>query len=57
MKELYDEIVNSDPKLKRGKVQCTVCKRIEDVSSQNCLRNGWPKCHGYTMTLDVEESK
>ena len=32
-------------------VQCSVCKRQEVVDFGTCLRSGWPKCHGYTMTL------
>lgn len=32
-------------------VRCSVCKEQELVSFAHCLRNGWPKCHGYTMTM------
>lgn len=34
-----------------SKVQCPKCDRIRRVSFADCLRSGWPKCHGYTMTL------
>lgn len=30
--------------------RCSVCGR-EERTGQNPLRDGWPKCHGYTMTL------
>lgn len=39
------------------RVQCSVCERIE-TTGPNPLKNGWPKCHGYTMTLiDNEKFK
>lgn len=39
------------------RVQCSVCERIEKTGD-NPLKNGWPKCHGYTMTLiDNEKFK
>ncbi len=40
------------PKLDRGIVWCTTCGRRQRVDSGNCLRTGWPKCCGYTMTVD-----
>lgn len=52
---MEEKIVEQSPLLKRGSVQCKTCKRIEKVNSADCLRYGWPKCHGYTMTLDVED--
>jgi hypothetical protein len=30
--------------------RCSVCER-EERTGPNPLRNGWPKCCGYTMTL------
>lgn len=44
-------------KLKRGKVWCVVCGRTQDVDSAECLRNGWPKCCGQTMTLDSPQER
>jgi hypothetical protein len=32
-------------------VKCTVCGREEHPSFAGSLRNGWPKCCGYTMRL------
>jgi phage FluMu protein Com len=32
-------------------VRCSKCGRTEEVNFAACLRAGWPKCHGYTMTL------
>lgn len=55
MRQTYREITEDAPKLKRGLVQCRTCRKIVKVDSASCLRNGWPKCHGFTMTLDVGE--
>jgi hypothetical protein len=30
--------------------RCSVCGR-EERAGASPLRNGWPSCHGYTMTL------
>ncbi len=40
------------PQLRRGKVWCKTCGRMGRVHSGTCLREGWPKCCGYTMTID-----
>jgi len=50
----YKAMVKQNPLLRRGQVQCRICKKIIDVDSSECLKRGWQKCHGYTMTLDVE---
>jgi hypothetical protein len=31
--------------------KCTECGRVKHVDPAECLRSGWPKCCGYTMTL------
>lgn len=49
---LHNKIAELHPSLKRGKVWCKTCGREEDVSSSDCLKNGWPECCGYTMTID-----
>lgn len=45
------------PQLKRGMVWCTVCGRTEKVDGADCLRHGWPECHGFTMTIDSPEER
>jgi uncharacterized Zn finger protein (UPF0148 family) len=45
------------PSMKRGKVWCAVCGREENVDSALCMKNGWPKCCGYTMTIDSPEER
>jgi hypothetical protein len=48
----FTNVVNSVPQLRRGMVWCTVCGRSERVNSGTALSYGWPKCCGYTMTID-----
>jgi hypothetical protein len=31
--------------------RCGTCGRVQEVDPADCLRRGWPKCCGYTMTL------
>lgn len=52
---LHEEIARSDPKLARGRVWCRSCGGTRKVDSAECLRSGWPKCCGHTMTLDAPE--
>lgn len=48
----YVAMGNVHPKLTRGIVWCTVCGRSEKVNAGHALEHGWPKCCGYTMTID-----
>lgn len=43
--------------MKESTVKCEVCGRTEKVSFAYCLMTGWPKCHGYTMTLITTPSQ
>ena len=49
---LHAKIVEDVPQLKRGLVWCRHCGREQKVDSADCLRHGWPKCCGYTMTTE-----
>ena len=49
---MHEAIAKSHPKLERGQVWCTVCSRSESVKAAGALQHGWPKCCGYTMTID-----
>ena len=49
---LYDRLAKCHPSLARGRVWCVSCGRSERVDSAECLRSGWPKSCGYTMTID-----
>lgn len=54
---IYAAMGESHPKLRRGTVWCVVCDRRQVVDAQACLRGGWPKCHGQTMTLDSPDER
>lgn len=54
---LHDKIVADVPQLRRGIVWCTKCGRSQKVNAADCLRSGWPKCHGYTMTIDSPDER
>lgn len=49
--------VEEVPQLKRGQVWCTSCGSTRKVTGFGALRNGWPKCCGYTMTIDSPEER
>lgn len=49
----YAKLGQSHPKLSRGQVWCRKCGFTQRADSADCLRNGWPKCCGYTMTIDA----
>lgn len=48
---LYKTMAESHPALIQGRVRCETCGNEKVVDSAACLRSGWPKCCGYTMTL------
>lgn len=49
---IHERIVADVPALKRGQVWCYRCGRTQKVDSASCLRSGWPKCCGETMSID-----
>ncbi len=50
--DIHEEIAKGVEKLRRGKVWCISCGSMLRVNSAGCLRWGWPKCCGQTMTID-----
>lgn len=52
-----DRAIAGVPQFARGKVWCKTCGREERVDSAFCLSYGWPKCCGYTMTIDSPEER
>jgi len=54
---IHNSIVNDVPQLKRGKVWCTICGKSMKITATGCLRSGWPKCCGYTMTIDSPKER
>lgn len=49
---LHDKLAEAHPRLARGIVWCTKCGREQRAKASNALAHGWPKCCGYTMTID-----
>lgn len=49
---LYDTIAASHPSLLNGIVWCSRCRRSRIVDAAKCLRDGWPKCCGVTVSID-----
>jgi len=41
----------------RGWVWCRNCMRRQRVNATRCLKHGWPKCCGCTMTIDPPNSE
>lgn len=54
---LYTDIRNSDPKLARGQVWCRECGHTQKVDASRCMAEGWPKCCGFTMTIDAPDER
>lgn len=52
MADIYSRTADSHPHLRRGKVWCRKCRREQAINSADGIRNGWPRCCGYTMTID-----
>ncbi len=45
------------PQLARGQVWGRSCGRTMKTNSGWCMDFGWPKCCGYTMTIDSPEEQ
>lgn len=54
---LHEKLADSHPKLRRGEVWCRTCGRHAFVDSAYSMRFGWPKCCGFTMTIDSPEER
>lgn len=54
---LHQAIADEVPQIKRGMVWCTTCGHSQKVDGAECLRSGWPKHCGYTMTIDSPEER
>lgn len=50
-------VVSQVPQLARGVVWCTDCGRSQKVDAARHLLRGWPRCCGYTMTIDSPEER
>lgn len=54
---VIEAATRSHPSLTRGQVWCRTCGHTKRVDSAACLRSGWPKHCGYTMTIDSPEEQ
>lgn len=57
MKELYEKLGTCSPKLTRGQVWCKECGVTKIVDAADCIRTGWPRCCGFTMTIDAPNER
>lgn len=51
----YQVMATCHPKLTRGQVWCKTCGATQQVNTEAAFRKGWPKCCGYTMTIDAPD--
>lgn len=54
---LHGRIAATVPKLRRGRVWCLTCGHTQRVNAATCLRDGWPKHCGHTMTIDSPKER
>lgn len=54
---LPEKIARDAPRVARGKVWCLLCGSSRHVDGAECMRSGWPKCCGQTMTIDSPEER
>jgi len=54
---MSESIAKTHPSLARGKVWCTSCGQEQNVNAAGALKHGWPKCCGYTMTIDSPDER
>lgn len=57
MTDLHETLADCHPKLSRGQVWCTQCGFTQRTDVADSFRHGWPKCCGYTMTIDSPEER
>lgn len=50
-REPFASMYSDMAKVLGNAVQCRICGQVATVDSADCLRHGWPKCHGQTMSL------
>lgn len=57
VESVHDKLATCHPKLARGQVWCRTCGATQSVKTAGALRHGWPRCCGYTMTIDSPEER
>lgn len=53
----FSRAISEVPQLARGQVWCRTCGSTQKVGAAGAMRDGWPKCCGYTMTIDSPEEQ
>lgn len=53
---VYAEI-GKIPQIARGRVWCHRCGNTMQVNGVGCVRHGWPRCCGETMSIDSPEER
>ena len=53
----YDSLAECTIALRREMVWCRHCQLVQGVNVAECLQHGWPKCCGYTMTIDSPDER
>lgn len=55
---MYEEMAEVTMRKAGGNlVYCRECGAVQIADHRLCLREGWPKCCGYTMTIDPPHPK
>lgn len=57
MSSPYEAFSRWHPFICRGAVWCHECGRSQKTNPVDNLRFGWPKCCGYTMSIDSPEER
>ena len=57
MANLHKLLGECHPTLRRGQVWCYECGKTMRVDSATCFGSGWPKCCGYTMSIDSPQER
>lgn len=52
IQSIHSVLATCHPQLAQGQVWCRECGKTKKVDTMKCLAFGWPKCCGYTMTID-----
>ena len=53
--EIEDKIIKEVcelPIMRRNIVTCRHCGKTKKIDNAKCMKYGYPKCCGYTMTID-----
>jgi hypothetical protein len=53
----YKKLSTVHQSIDRGKVWCTKCGHSQKIDPSKGLSEGWPKCCGYTMTIDSPDER